>query len=1279
MSPPITTAQPAFEMPKTDCETNRDSMSCRPFDFTSSSSDTAGFDCSKMGSEISHLSGRMKPRPKRMSRKQMGASLGVLNSASIDLGLNGFHRELKADGELGNVLGGCDEYLGSTESERNAEINGKFEQFETSCFGSSLTSSTSNSHSKDGNLCFASDRSSSNLDASLKNGTFIFCARKAGCPTVKVDESPKVDVFGSDKYDSTSRVKLDQHHVEKNGCQQSNDEFGKAKSANFVFGACGSGSVKCNFGPQCQNPGKLSDNDAFEKVGNVVPDVRAEVELGSYGDSEKVSPPCVRLSSDSVDGTGKDNVNYMFGSYSDSKTSIDLEKNPCCSSDVRDGGIENTVFDTEFQNGCPNGVFIFGGLRAREVFSSDASTKLVHEMNQLNKEKAEESKSFVEHDYKIGSCRNGGSTCDCNTEGVFEEGHVFNLTNEMKRLNIGSSGAGADKAAKCSSNMCASVNNVFVFQSNQKIHGSMNENHLKNLSEKTPDKSPLSHDNTQLNKSSSFFSSVEIESCQSGKFSHVPTMNKDENDGINFTSKLAGLDSSDMDLKFSFSSVDHMASNSNRKHTKSKKWKKANGKLRERTVMQQLSGQDHENQVDISQKNHESPKCGSPMVISPYQNSDCSKAPPAVIDSGVQGEHAGLIKDLVEDNEKLHDDESNSNLSTSLHAQEGLAAIRHQYKKKYKLKVGSNHTVQRDNVGKENSRPGSEGTATHDTCELWRIRGNQAYQAGKFSKAEEFYTMGINSTPRTNNQGKPGILLCYSNRAATRMTLGRMREAISDCTLAAASDPNFFKVILRAGTCHLVLGEVEDAINCYNKCLESGTNVCLDRRVTIEAADRLQRAKRVSNLMHESEKLLKEGSHDAVKGALESIAEALSISLYSEKLLEMKGRALCFLRMYHELIKLCEQTLDIAEKNLTPDHLDDRSCRSSYARLWRWYLQTKSHYHLGRLDVALDLIEQVEKLPITTKSGDITQESASTLASSIRELLHLKKSGNEAFQSGRYTEAVEHYTVAISKSVDSRPFMAICFCNRAAAYQSIGQIVDAIADCSVAIALDENYQKAISRRATLHETIRDYKQAIDDLQKLISLLESRLQEKTRQSGSQNRSGGSNGKDLRKARRLFSKIEEQAKKEIPLNFYLILGVKASDTESEIKKAYRKAALRHHPDKAIQFLIKNDVGYDGTLWKDVGEKIHSDADKLFKVIGEAYTGLSDSSKRAKYDNEEKMRNVSTNNNKSSNSGSPSTSYSSPFERGSWSGRQAGFDTSSERPNSRRYWHDRWRSNY
>lgn len=71
----------------------------------------------------------------------------------------------------------------------------------------------------------------------------------------------------------------------------------------------------------------------------------------------------------------------------------------------------------------------------------------------------------------------------------------------------------------------------------------------------------------------------------------------------------------------------------------------------------------------------------------------------------------------------------------------------------------------------------------------------------------------------------------------------------------------------------------------------------------------------------------------------------------------------------------------------------------------------------------------------------------------------MQAAGNEAFQAGRYLEAVEHYTAALSCNVESRPFTAVCFCNRAAAYKAQGQVIDAIADCSLAIALDEEYFK----------------------------------------------------------------------------------------------------------------------------------------------------------------------------------------------------------------------------
>ena len=60
-----------------------------------------------------------------------------------------------------------------------------------------------------------------------------------------------------------------------------------------------------------------------------------------------------------------------------------------------------------------------------------------------------------------------------------------------------------------------------------------------------------------------------------------------------------------------------------------------------------------------------------------------------------------------------------------------------------------------------------------------------------------------------------------------------------------------------------------------------------------------------------------------------------------------------------------------------------------------------------------------------------------------------------------------------------------------------------------------------------------------------------------------------------------------------DYYKILGVSKNATEDEIKKAFRKLAHQHHPDKS-----------------------GGDAAK-FKEASEAYSVLSDKSKRAHYD--------------------------------------------------------------
>ncbi|MBI5286431.1 MAG: J domain-containing protein [Deltaproteobacteria bacterium] len=63
-----------------------------------------------------------------------------------------------------------------------------------------------------------------------------------------------------------------------------------------------------------------------------------------------------------------------------------------------------------------------------------------------------------------------------------------------------------------------------------------------------------------------------------------------------------------------------------------------------------------------------------------------------------------------------------------------------------------------------------------------------------------------------------------------------------------------------------------------------------------------------------------------------------------------------------------------------------------------------------------------------------------------------------------------------------------------------------------------------------------------------------------------------------------------------DYYKILGVKRDATEEEIKKAYRKLALKYHPDR------------------NPGSK---EAEEKFKEINEAYAVLSNREKRQQYD--------------------------------------------------------------
>lgn len=548
--------------------------------------------------------------------------------------------------------------------------------------------------------------------------------------------------------------------------------------------------------------------------------------------------------------------------------------------------------------------------------------------------------------------------------------------------------------------------------------------------------------------------------------------------------------------------------------------------------------------------------------------------------------------------------------------------------------------------------------SVEEACEKWRLRGNQAYADGHLSKAEDYYSRGVDSLSinEISRSCSRALMLCYSNRAAARMSLGRMREALNDCMMAVTIDPNFLRARVRAGNIHLSLGEPTDAIQHFEKVLQLDKEEKSDQKILLEAADGVEKTRMLNDLMDQSSIFLEKRTLDDATKALEIISEALSIAPYSENLLEMKAEALVKLRNFDEAIQICEQTLEFAEKNAIVTKTDSqskgtdcsKSMETSHSRFWRWRIISKSYFYLGKLEEANELLKKHEKVqPVIDKYWNRYPESPGSFPVIVHELLRLKTAGNEAFQAGKHLEAMEFYTAALALNTESRPFTAICFCNRAAAYQALGQITDAIADCSLAIALDSNYKKAISRRATLHEMIRDYEQAITDLRRLTSLLEMSSEDVNSTSGLLGRSS-SNITELHQAQMRLSAVEEEARKGGTLDMYKILGIERSCSAVDVRKAYRKAALRHHPDKAGQFLARSENG-DDSVWREIAEDVHSGADRLFKMIGEAYAILVDPSKRLQYDTEEELRTMKKGYGPYGRSSPPRT-YGSQHESGS-----------------------------
>lgn len=207
--------------------------------------------------------------------------------------------------------------------------------------------------------------------------------------------------------------------------------------------------------------------------------------------------------------------------------------------------------------------------------------------------------------------------------------------------------------------------------------------------------------------------------------------------------------------------------------------------------------------------------------------------------------------------------------------------------------------------------------------------------------------------------------------------------------------------------------------------------------------------------------------------------------------------------------------------------------------------------------------------------------------------------GTTLFKEGAFQRAYEIYTEAlkiIPLSPDSKSKVLF---NRALMSSKMGNIRDAITDCTESLQINKIYLKAILLRAQCYSDLCDYSKCIKDYRAALKINDSFEIEAALIKAKFNKSQAQE-----KQRRKYNgkKYKHHQHQQQPSrNHYEILGINRNATANDIRRAYKNLALKHHPDRHT----------------NATEKFRREQERIFKEIGQAYKVLSDPFKRRDYD--------------------------------------------------------------
>ncbi|KAI4736649.1 TPR-like protein [Aureobasidium sp. EXF-12298] len=435
--------------------------------------------------------------------------------------------------------------------------------------------------------------------------------------------------------------------------------------------------------------------------------------------------------------------------------------------------------------------------------------------------------------------------------------------------------------------------------------------------------------------------------------------------------------------------------------------------------------------------------------------------------------------------------------------------------------------------------PTTSPPSTED-AEAFKAAGNKYFKAGDYTKAIAEYTKAVEADPKSSTY--------RSNRAAAYMSAGKYLQALDDCKEADELDPNNAKILHRMARIYTSLGRPKEALDTYD-------------RIDPPASQKdRQPAVTMNRHLSEAEEQIRDSTSGSMAiFALDQAEKGLGSTVTRpRKWALLRGEA--YLKMGN--VNALGDAQNIAMSLLRNNSADPEAL----------VLRGRALYAQGENDKALQHFRQAI-------SCDPDFKDAVKYLRMVQKLDRTKEEGNSYFKSGKYEQAVETYTSALEIDPQNRGTNSKILQNRALCYTKLKEWQKAIEDCERALKLDPSYTKARKTKAKALGESGNWEEAVKELK---AIAESNPEEP------------GIAKEVRNA-------ELELKKSKRKDYYKILGVEKDADDNQIKKAYRKLAIIHHPDK------------------NQGDEAAADR---FKDIGEAYETLSDSQKRARYDSGEDL---------------------------------------------------------